>query len=162
MADITDVLAHIRNSGRAQDQVFEKAVNKGYYAKTPAGRDLYNVDLNETNAPGSPPGAALGSPLVPGQPYTTKQLQLANLYKEDFESNQTAAKGFKLSLAGMVTAGILALGSCFVDDDKPRHYMWSKREIEQPVDTKNAYKGIATMLAAGAFIAGAIGYMKRK
>lgn len=162
MADISDVIKAIRDSDRASAQVFEKAANSGLYPNTRAGRDDYNVDLFMVALNPTPAGTPSHREIVPGQNYTARQLQLAQIYQSNFDSNQSASKGFKLGLAGIVTAGILALGSCFIDDEKPRHYAWSKRQIEEPVDAKDTFKGLATILGAGALIAAAFGYMKRK
>jgi hypothetical protein len=176
MADISDILEEIRDNDKVSELVFKKAVKKGYYANTDPGKEIYTLDLYESHAPGAAApaaGAPPASPLVSGQPYTTKQLQLAKLYKKEYEenekknkdneeSNKSAVKGFKFATMGAVTAAVLAFGSCMMDNDKPRHYMWSNREIEQPVDAKNTYKGIATILGAGALIAAAYGITKKK
>ncbi len=149
MADISDILEEIRDNDKVSELVFKKAVKKGYYANTDPGKEIYTLDLYESHAPGAAApaaGAPPASPLVSGQPYTTKQLQLAKLYKKEYEENEKKNKDNEESNKSAV----------------PRHYMWSNREIEQPVDAKNTYKGIATILGAGALIAAAYGITKKK
>jgi len=167
MADITDILETIRDNEKAAEFVFKKAVSKGYYANTPAGQDLFNVDLHESHAPGAPrrgPGAAV-SPPVAGQPYTVKQLQLANLYKNEYEnnekSNKIAGKALRLGVGSGLIALILGIGSCVMSDDEvPRAYGYGRHV--STTSPKDAFKGLAVGAGGLAALAAAYGLAKRK
>lgn len=162
MADISDILENIRDNDNAKQYVFKKAVSKSYYANTTPGQDLFIVDLYESHAPGAPTGAAApASPLVPGQSYTVKQLQLANLYKPAFEDNKNAAKGFKLGVAGGLLALILGAGSCAMENDCTPHTYGYGRHVST-TSAKDVFKGMAVISGGIAALAAAYGLMKKK
>jgi hypothetical protein len=162
MADISDILENIRDNDSAREFTFKKAVSRSYYANTPAGQDLFNVDLYESHAPGAPTGAAApASPLVPGQSYTVKQLQLANLYKPAFEDNKNAGKGIRLTVAGGLMALILGAGSCVMENDNAPHVYGYGRHVST-TSAKDVFKGMAVVSGGIAALAAAYAAMKKK
>jgi hypothetical protein len=154
------------------DSNLEAAIDEGWYLDNVVGHARHKSDLRAPVDPAAAatPYADLAAAQARGYadldyakltPHE-KQLELAELSRGTIEGKVSSAKGFKLAVVGAATALVLAIGASFIDNEKPRHYMWSKRQIEEPVDAKNVYKGIATLLGAGALIVAAYGVMKRK
>ncbi len=176
MAEITDILEKVRDEDNAKQFTFKKAVSRGLYANTPAGEALFNTHLYESHAPGAAPavapaggpapgwgGAPAGPafPLVAGQAYTTRQLELANIYKPNFESNKAAGKAFRLGIGGGLIALILSIGSCVMDDNEaPRVYGYGRHV--STTSPKDAFKGLAIGAGGLSALALAYGLMKRK
>ncbi len=148
------------------DSNLESAIDEGWYKESIVGHAQHKADLRarcDENTP-APVYADLAAAESKGYddldyakltPYQ-KQLELAELTKGKTASHKSAGKGFTIAGAAVVLAGILGLGSCLMDNDKPRYRQgFPARQIEEPVNAKNAYAyGVMglSLLGAVAFI----------